>query len=154
MTALTRLDAIIRAANIPIDGVSGTQGNSRVDFQSSATDAQKTQAQSLVAAFDWSSAADATADAKAAKTLAIDAINNGANQNADGSRRLFLAVVQMVQDEFNNHTTWNTALTTAIAQATSLANLQTRVAAITAIPQRTEAQLKTAIANKINATAE
>lgn len=154
MNALSRLDAAIRSANIPIDGVSGVQGSVRIDFKASATGPQQTQAQGIADTHDWSAAADVTQAAKDAKVLAQDAITNGAAQNADSNRRLIIGLTQMISDEFNTHTTWNSALTSAIAAATSLANLQTRVAAITAIPQRTEAQVRTAIIAKINATAE
>jgi hypothetical protein len=57
---LSRLQATIVAAGIPIDGVSGDQSGVRVDFQASATPAQQTQAASIVSSFDWSDAADAT----------------------------------------------------------------------------------------------
>lgn len=151
---LIRLDQAIRAAGVPIDGVAGTQGSVRIDFKAAATGAQRTQAQGIADAFDWSAGADATQAAKDSKAAAQDAITNGGAQGASFERRLIFSLTQMILDEFNTHTTWNAALASAIAAATSLANLQTRVAAITAIPQRTEAQLRTAITAKINSTAE
>ncbi|HWB13418.1 MAG TPA: hypothetical protein VG826_29605 [Pirellulales bacterium] len=51
------------AAACPIDGVSvvtpGDNATVRIDYASSATDAQKTAAQSALASFDWSDAAQA-----------------------------------------------------------------------------------------------
>lgn len=57
-TRLLQLDADIRAAGIPIDGVALLDPASapptvRIDFQASATQAQRTQAQSIVSGFDW-----------------------------------------------------------------------------------------------------
>lgn len=69
--SLARLDQEIKAAGIPIYGVSGEQGSVRVDYMPSATDQQKADAQTIVDNFDWS--ADALTDIKKAKNDAIDA---------------------------------------------------------------------------------
>lgn len=53
---LTRLHQTL-AAVAPIVGVSGVQGNIRIDFAESATQPQRTAAQAALAAFDWSQAA-------------------------------------------------------------------------------------------------
>lgn len=45
------------AAVCPIDGVSGSQGNIRIDYKPEATAQQQTDAQTALAAFDWSQAA-------------------------------------------------------------------------------------------------
>lgn len=57
------LDAKLRAAGIPIDGVDST---GRVDYQLSATPAQRDQGASIVAAFDWTLAAELAAEAQVA----------------------------------------------------------------------------------------
>src|SRR5260221_12792501 len=52
---ITKLDGELRAAGIPIDGVSdldGTKAHVRLDFQPSATAAQRTQAAQILAAQD------------------------------------------------------------------------------------------------------
>jgi len=53
---LERLHASI-AAVCPIDGVAGSQGNVRIDYRPEATAQQQADAQSALAAFDWSQAA-------------------------------------------------------------------------------------------------
>lgn len=54
---LARLDEAIKAV-CPIHGVAGTQGNVRIDYKPEATAQQRTDAQAVLAAFDWSQAAD------------------------------------------------------------------------------------------------
>lgn len=53
---LERLHSTI-AAVCPIHGVSGVQGNVRIDYKAEATSQQQTAAQTALAAFDWSQAA-------------------------------------------------------------------------------------------------
>ncbi len=154
MSNLLRLDVAIRAAGIPIDGVSGTQGSVRVDYQTSATPAQITQGDAIVAAFDWTPAADATFTARQAKVAAGSTFDGGALQSAGASDRALIALVLLILDEFNTHSTFEAAMLAAIAAATTLADLKTRMAAITVVPQRTQAQLIAAIKNKIAGTAE
>lgn len=60
-----------------------------------------------------------------------------------------LALVAL--DEINVLRQWIAAFKVQVAAATSLANLQARVAALPATPDRTIAQLKTAIQGKIDA---
>lgn len=67
----------------------------------------------------------------------------------DNVDSLTRAAVLVVNDELNRHGAWEAGLTAAIAAATSLANLQTRVAAITPVAQKTPAQIKTAIRAKL-----
>lgn len=64
--------------------------------------------------------------------------------------RVLRAIVLLVLDEFNNHALKINAILDAVDQATSLADLKTRVAAIPDYPQRTTAQLITAIKNAID----
>lgn len=67
----------------------------------------------------------------------------------DGVDNIVRAAVLVIMDELNRHSTFHDNLKAAIAAATSLANLQTRIAAVNGIPQRTAADLKTAIRNKL-----
>src|SRR5688572_28071332 len=54
---LDRLDSAIKAAGIPIHGVSGEQGAVVVQFRPEATAPQQAAAATIVAGFDWSQAA-------------------------------------------------------------------------------------------------
>lgn len=56
---LERLVAAL-AAVCPIVGVSGSQGNVRIDYAPNATAQQQNDAQAALAAFDWSQAAHDT----------------------------------------------------------------------------------------------
>ena len=60
------------------------------------------------------------------------------------------AAVAVLIDELNNHANKINAILSAVDAATSLADLKTRVAAITDYPQRTLSQAKTSINNKID----
>lgn len=129
---IDRLDATIRAAGIPIDGVSGSQGNIRVDYQVSATGPQLTQGASIVAAFDWSTTAQATSAAKVAKASATASIDNGQLQSGVSTERLVRALALVVLDEVNI----------------------LRAASVPTLTARTAAQLVTAIKAKIALTVE
>lgn len=57
--SIARLDSELRAAGVPIDGVSGGPPPApvRVDYRPGATAAQRDQGAQIVAAFDWSDTA-------------------------------------------------------------------------------------------------
>jgi len=76
----------------------------------------------------------------AAKTAAQNQLDE---RNALGI--LHRAVASVLVDEINALRDWLTAFKVAMAAATSLANLQTRVAALANTPDRTLAQARTAI---------
>jgi hypothetical protein len=61
------------------------------------------------------------------------------------------AFVLVCLDEFNAHATKINAILTAIDGAGTFAAMKTAIAAITDYPQRTAAQIKTSIGNKIDA---
>jgi len=86
-------------------------------------------------------AADA-ADLETAKDLALKPLD------ANGVA-LWRAFALLVLDELNTHAATVTALLDAIDNASNLSSLKTAVAAITDLPQRTEAQLKAAIRGKM-----
>lgn len=88
------------------------------------------------------------------KAAASAVYDSGVTATATAAQRIHVATLQLILDEFNRHTTWESAVMSAIAAATSLANLQTRIAAITPVPARTQNDMVTAIKNKISATAE
>lgn len=56
----------------------------------------------------------------------------------------------IVMDEFNAVSSTINSILTEISAATNLADLKTRIQAITPRPQRTAAQLKTALRNRMN----
>jgi hypothetical protein len=153
--AISRLYSQLCAAGIPIDGVSGgTADTVRVDFQASATQAQQTQGAAIVAEFDWSRSAAATFDAQQEKTAAAASIDRGELVSGSASDRLVFALVTMMLDELNAHSTFEASLLSAIAAATTLADLKARMSTMNQIPQRTKAQVMSILKAKISATGE
>lgn len=81
-------------------------------------------------------------------------------QDADGAETLFLthprnrklmtAFADILKDEFNAVRGWITDLKTEVAASTNLADFQSRVAGLPDLADRTLAQLKTAIQNRID----
>jgi len=63
---------------------------------------------------------------------------------------LFRAEALLVIDEINALRQWTVSFKAEVAAATSLANLQTRVASLPTLNDRTGAQALTAIKNKIS----
>jgi predicted DNA-binding transcriptional regulator YafY len=151
---LARLSNTIKAAGIPIDGASGDSAAVRIDFKPEATAPQRAQAEAIVAAFDWSDAAHQVWLAQQEKASASEALDRGVLQSASQAERIVIALAQMILDEFNTHSAQTSAMLAAIAAATSLADLKTRMALVSNIPQRTQQQLVNAIKAKINGGAE
>jgi len=60
------------------------------------------------------------------------------------------AIADTIKDEINLLREWIVAFKAAVAAASSLANLQTRVAALSDMPDRTLTQFKTAINGKVD----
>jgi hypothetical protein len=83
----------------------------------------------------------------AANRAGIAALVNAAQREAVLTR----AAVLTILDEFNAHALKTNAILDAVDGAASLAALKTAVAAIADYPQRTKAQLLTAMQGKINA---
>lgn len=117
----------------------------RVDYAATATPQQRADAAAVVAAFDWSAAADAAWLVEQERTAAADGIDAPTNDVA----RLLRALALMVLDEFNLHALRQAQLHAAIAAATSLADFKTRAATVPALPQRTAEQLIAAIKAKL-----
>ena len=65
-------------------------------------------------------------------------------------RKLFTAYSDILKDELNILRDWIVDFKAEVALATSLADFQTRVAGLPDLPDRTLAQLKTAITARIN----
>lgn len=66
------------------------------------------------------------------------------------SEDILRLILSILVDELNLHSTKFQQVLDATAAATSLADFKTRMGQISAVPQRTEAQLRTAIRNKLN----
>ena len=67
------------------------------------------------------------------------------NTDHGGTGKVLRAVAKLVVDEINILREWEVSLQAAVAAATSLADLKTRVAALPTLADRTLAQAKTAI---------
>lgn len=52
-TAASRFTQKLESLGIPVDGVSGTDANARIDFKIEATPAQRATALAAARAFDW-----------------------------------------------------------------------------------------------------
>ena len=78
-----------------------------------------------------------------------DAIDSLVNDR-HGMAKFIRAVLLTIFDENNNTREWIQSFKSAVAAATSLADLKNRVAALPDMPDRTIAQAKNAVQNKIN----
>jgi len=109
------------------------------------------------AGLDWVIADKATKDAQTATAAAAQKILDDRAfakalkdaLSADGV--LFRALVLVLVDELNAHADKENSILTAIDSGSTLAQVKTNIAAIADYPQRTIAQLKTAMENKIDA---
>ncbi len=141
-----RLYSELQNAAVSVDGISGvvTPWNpATVTVQPSNL---QTSAQATINAFDGSqSAQDAWNALPQDQKDAVTLINlNGANARA------YRAIAALAIDEINTLREWIVSFQAAVAAATSLANLQTRVAALPNLPDRTLAQAKAAFIAKVN----
>ncbi len=107
----------------------------------------QTAAQPFINVFDGSQTAQ---DAWAARVTNYQQNTLIYMFSPDPDARAFRAVVGLAIDEINTLREWIVAFKAATALASSLANLQTRVAALPDLPDRTLAQAKTAFINKVN----
>lgn len=147
---LDRLTEAIAATGCPVVTVRViAPGVGGFDPAPTATPAQVATAQAAVAAFDWSDAAE-SAWWLTKRRSAAEAVLDGHDDLRQGALR---ALALLVLDEVNRHATkWND-YKTQVASATSLADLKTRVAAMSDLPVYTAAQLVAAIKAKIAAGA-
>lgn len=106
----------------------------------------QTAAQPIIDAFDDSDAAQLLFENQQNRTQA--------NALIDFDKTALLKIARaeaaVLVDEINSLRQWLVSFKAQVALATSLANLQTRVAALPDMPDRTLAQAKTAIKNKID----
>ncbi len=142
-----KLFSELQNAALAIDGISGVVSPwnpATVTVQPSNLQAS---AQSVINAFDGSQGAYDTwvATISSAQKEAVTFINK-----VDANAKAFRAIAALAIDEINTLREWIVSFQAAVAAATSLANLQTRVAALPNLPDRTLAQAKTAFINKVN----
>jgi hypothetical protein len=140
-------------ANVaPIVGVSiGQIGNSskvQITFDPAATPAQQAAGQNAVNTFDWTDVAHAAWELTKDRAEATADLNDLAAPN-----KLLRALLLVLLDELNNIREWLVSFQNQVALATTLADLKTRVATLPAMPDRTAAQARTAIGNKISSGA-
>ncbi len=141
-----RLYSSLQNAGVSVDGISGVVSPwnpATVTVQPSNLQAA---AQATINAFDGSQAAQDTWNALPQDQKdAVLLINlNGANPRA------YRAIAALAIDEINTLREWIVSFQAAVAAASSLANLQTRVAALPNLPDRTIAQAKAAFISKVN----
>jgi hypothetical protein len=128
-----------------MDGISFTNSTITIDPAASATQQQIDAANAIIAAFADTPEAQAAWESDQAKATAHDSVDA---IHADA--KLLRAFADILKDELNILRAWLTDWKADVAAASSLANLQTRMAANSDLPARTLAQLKTALKNRIN----
>ncbi len=104
-------------------------------------------AQPFINAFNGS---QTTQDAWAARVTDYESSTLVYMFSPDPAARAYRAITALTIDEINTLREWIVAFKVATAAATSLANLQTRVAALPDLPDRTLAQAKSAFITKVN----
>lgn len=135
---LARLDQTIRDGGVAITGVNSNGLVSPSSLQPTA--------QPIINAFDDSDAAQAAYENLKSRTVADNLID----LDKTALLKIARAEAAVLIDEINLLREWIVSFKAATAAATSLANLQSRVAALPDMPDRTFAQAKTAIKAKID----
>ncbi len=141
MTFAELSDSIMSATGIqPGDfTMKETGGVVSITYGPSVTQTQKNQAAALIAA--WVSPSEAQENKDLARLLL--------DSTPEPMARLARAVSLVTLDEINLLRQWITSFKAAVAAASSLADLKTRVAALSNTPDRTPAQLRNAVRNRI-----
>ncbi len=141
-----RLYGSLQNAGISVDGISGCVSPYNPATIVVYPSNLQAAAQSTINTFDGSQAAqDAWNALPVAQKQAVLLINL-----LDANARAYRAIAALAIDEINTLREWIVSFQAAVAAASSLANLQTRVAALPNLPDRTLAQAKTAFINKVN----
>ncbi len=141
-----RLYGSLQNAAIAADGISGVVSPYNPATVVIHPSNLQAAAQATINAFDGSQAAqDAWNAIPQSQKQAILLINL-----LDANARAYRAVAALAIDEINALREWIVSFQAAVAAASSLANLQTRVAALPNLPDRTLAQAKTAFIAKVN----
>ncbi len=142
-----KLFSELQNAALAIDGISGVVSPwnpaTVVIFPSNL----QASAQATINAFDGSQGAYDTwvTTVTAAQKEAVTFM-----QRADAQSKAYRAIAALAIDEINTLREWIVSFQAAVAAATSLANLQARVAALPNLPDRTITQAKSAFIAKVN----
>lgn len=123
-------------------GVAGSALSVEVLFAAPITGPDYTRVETAVT----SHVKDPQGDVKRERAAAILA-----SQTKESLGRLHRVIVLLTLGELNVLRAWDASLKAAVAASTSFADLKVRIAALSATPARTVAQLKTAVENRINA---
>ncbi len=123
------------------------QGDACVQVVDATYSQEELAAQAAQAAEDEAARQAAESAAAAAAVAAMQAWEQDLDQYETRQR----AIVAVMVEEVNHLRGWIEAFKAAVAEATSLADLKTRTAALAAMPDRTGAQAKAAIAAKVAA---
>jgi len=143
-TVALRLLEAVRGAAPLVQDVSFSEGlSASVQVRPSS---EQAAAQATIDAFDWSAAAHAAWQNLQDRTTAKTKVNTDVDYEAKALR----ALVAVLLDEVNALRQWLASFKVEVAAATNLADLKTRVATLPATPDRTLAQAKTAILNKVD----
>jgi hypothetical protein len=142
-----RLFSDLSNAGLAIDGIHGVVSPWNPAVVTVIPANLQAVAQSIINAFDGSQAAQ-DAWASTINRSQRDAVLF--MMQPDGSARAYRAIAALTIDEINTLREWIVSFQAAVAAASSLANLQTRVAALPNLPDRTLAQAKTAFIAKVN----
>ena len=117
------------------------EGTIRLDWEVAPTAGQITTANTVVQNYDASVGADLAYERSLAVGLVV---------NTERLYKVLRGVLLAAVEEVNLMRQRDAAWKTAVANATSLANLKVLIAALPDLPDRTAAQAKTAVVNKIN----
>lgn len=150
MTATERVDEALKQASIPFYGVyQDEESNWVIDFKPEATTQQRSDAVTIIAGLDLSEAGLAARENVRERERAADVIQN----SIDKEEKLLKAVLLVALDEVNTIREWLASFKTEVAAATSLSDLKTRVGNLPAMPDRTAAQVKSAVLSKLSSGA-
>ena len=135
--------AALDAAGIPYTGIDPITGT--VNYAPSATQAQITQGTAIVATWNPPSATTLQQAQRSPANGWLSAVE------LTGLAALERARDQVIADEFNNVIAWINNFTAAVAAATSLSDLKTRVAALSVPATLTKQNVLAAITNALGA---
>ncbi len=141
-----RLYSELQNAAISVDGISGVVSPYNPATVAILPSNLQASAQATINAFDGSQAAQDAWNAIPQDRKDAILLINLTNPQA----RAYRAIAALAIDEINTLREWIVSFQAAVAAATSLANLQTRVAALPNLPDRTLAQAKSAFIAKVN----
>jgi len=129
VNALVRLSTILVEAGLPVIGVDGNAATGHlinIDWRRSPTAAEIAKAETIVTAFDWSASADAAWERDRARASAKERLDEAASA---AEIKLLKAILGLLVDEINT------------------------LRGLHGLPARTVAQVRTAIAAKLDSGA-